>query len=169
MRLEVVYCKLFEFLAVYVGDGVRIIILIYKEGGTNMRDERMKILQMLDDGKINAEQAEDLIIALAKSEGTYKYHWQPSIDIDKEKFNEKMSQFAESMDSFAKDVSCKAHEVYKDVEPKLKNAAKTVIEKTAALADEVSKNLNESIRKMEEDIAQSGHVVYNKPEDGNNN
>ena len=134
-----------------------------------MRDERMKVLQMLDDGKIDAEQAEDLIIALAKSESSCKHHWHPHIDIDKEKFNEKMSQFAESMDSFAKDVGSKAHEVYKDMEPKLKSAAKTVIEKTAALADEVSKNLNESIRKMEEDMAQSSDVVYNKPEDSGNN
>ena len=146
-----------------------------------MRDERMKILQMLEDGKIEADEAHDLIIALAKSEGNFgKHHWHPhNIDIDKEKFNEKMNQFAESMDTFAKDFSCKAHEVYKDMEPKLKSAAKTVIEKTAALADEVSKNLTESIRKMEEEAAkkadcncgcqehQSSDVVYNKPENEN--
>ncbi|MCL2851632.1 MAG: hypothetical protein FWE20_01170 [Defluviitaleaceae bacterium] len=144
-----------------------------------MKEERMMILQMLSEEKISAEEAENLILALSKSE---KPHWHaPNIDIDKEKFNEKMGQFAESMDTFAKDFSSKAHEVYKDVEPKLRSAAKTLIEKTASLADEVSKNLNESIRKMDEDAGkkcdcgcqdhqhQSSDVVYNKPEDENNN
>jgi len=141
-----------------------------------MRDERIKILNMLEDGKIDAEEAENLILALAKSESSYKQWHAPHIEIDKDKFNERMGQFADSMDSFAKDFSGKAHEVYKDVEPKLKNAARTLIEKTAALADEVSKNLNESIRKLDDeasarkqDSSPSDSIVYNKPDDDNKN
>jgi len=158
----------------------------HKGGDDQMKDERMKILQMLDDGKIEAEEAESLLMALAKTDCGHHRHWQPNIDIDKEKFNEKFQQFAESMDSFAKDFSCKAHEVYKDVEPKLKSAAKTVIEKTASLADEIAKNLQESIRKMEEEAAakkqshegdcncgcqnhSNSSVVYNRPDDENRN
>lgn len=142
----------------------------HKGGDDTMKDERMKILQMLEEGKISAENAEDLLIALAKTEHPNKYWQSPHIDIDREKFSEKFGQFAESMDAFAKDFSCKAHEVYKDVEPRLKTAAKTVIEKTAALADEISKNLNESIRKMEEEVAAkkqeaNSEVVYNKSDE----
>ena len=118
-----------------------------------MKEERMKILQMLENETISPKNAEDLLLALARTEhGPFK-HWSPNIDIDKEKFNEKMSNFAESMDTFARDFSGRAQEMYKDMEPKLKSAAKTVIEKTANLADEISKNLNESIRKMEEEAA----------------
>jgi len=162
----------------------------HRGGDDQMKDERMKILQMLDDGKIDAESAQNLLMALAKTEcghgGWHGHgrHWHHNIDIDKDKFNEKMNQFADSMDSFARDFSGKAHEVFKDVEPKLKSAAKTVIEKTASLADEISKNLNESIRKMEDEVAaknqcdqgcncgcqdHSSNIVYNKPEDENKN
>jgi hypothetical protein len=142
----------------------------HKGGDDTMKDERMKILQMLEDGKISAENAEDLLIALAKTEQPHKYWHTPHIDLDKEKFGEKFGQFAESVDAFAKECSCKAQEVYKDVEPKIRSAAKAVIEKTAALADEISKNLNDSIRKMEEEVSAkkqeaSSDVVYNKPDE----
>lgn len=139
-----------------------------------MKDERMKVLQMLEDGKISVEDAQDLLMVLGKNEkGNYSH-----IEIDKDKVNEKVNQFAASVDSFAKDFSGKAQDMYKDMEPKLKYGAKAVIEKTAALVDEVSKNLNENIRKMEEENAQKqaseggeqpSDVVYNAPEEENKN
>jgi len=161
-------------------DGAQELLLVfsklnYKEGEDFMKDERMKVLQMLEDGKISVEDAQDLLAVLGKSE---KGHYSKSIEIDTDKVNEKVNQFAASVDTFAKDFSGKAQDMYKDMEPKLKYGAKAVIEKTAALVDEVSKNLNENIRKMEEEQAQRqcetsceqpSDVVYNKPEDENNN
>ena len=148
----------------------------HKEGDDLMKDERMKVLQMLEDGKISVDDAQELLAVLAKSGKGNHYS---NIEIDTDKVNEKVNQFAASVDSFAKDFSGKAQDMYKDMEPKLKYGAKAVIEKTAALVDEVSKNLNENIRKMEEENAQkqcqegcnaqSNDVVYNKPEDENKN
>jgi len=163
-------------------DGAQELLLVfsklnYKEGEDFMKDERMKVLQMLEDGKISVDDAQDLLVVLGKSEKGQNYK---SIEIDTDKVNEKMNQFAAQVDSFAKDFSGKAQDMYKDMEPKLKYGAKAVIEKTAALVDEVSKNLNENIRKMEEEAAQKqdqeccnetppSDVVYTKPEDENKN
>lgn len=133
-----------------------------------MKEERLKVLSMLEAGKIDAKAAEELLYALAKtadleSKARTKLHKMLEDEHTGEAFSEKMSQFSESMEAFAKDVNTKASDIFRDIEPKMRTAAKAVIEKTAALADEVSKNLNESLRKMEEE--RQAHVLHNHTDD----
>ncbi len=49
------------------------------------------------------------------------------------------------MDQFTRDFGSKVQDVYKEVEPKVRKAGQTILEKTAAVFDEIAKSLNESL------------------------
>ena len=112
-----------------------------------MKEERLKVLHLLEEGKIDAKAAENLLYALAKT--AEKENKQKFLNWDDQpgQLNDKMNHFADALE----DINTKTREALKGIEPKVKEAAKSLIEKTACLADEVSKNLNESLRKMEEE------------------
>jgi polyhydroxyalkanoate synthesis regulator phasin len=102
-----------------------------------MHNERLQVLKMVEDGKINVDEAAKLLETLKTTE------YSP-------KFEEKFSNFAEDMKCFAKDVSTKLGEMYKSAEPKIKEFTKTVVTKTADIADNISHSLNEKVKKMNE-------------------
>jgi|GEM_PF-571198 len=113
----------------------------------SLKEERLKILELLEQGKIKSSEATELLGALKV--GAPEEHIK-SVDLE-EKFN----KFCKSLDAFAKDVSDKVGEFYKDVEPKVKEVTKKTIEKTVTVVDDLSKNLNESLKSMEEDEKKS--------------
>ena len=101
-----------------------------------MQEERMQILKMVEEGKINADEGVKLFEALKT--GT------PSVS-----FEEKFNKFAKDTGDFFKEIGDKVNEMYKKAEPKIKDATKTVVAKTAKVCDNISQGLNEKVRKME--------------------
>ena len=105
-----------------------------------MKQERLKILSLLEEGKITADDAGMLLEKLNQADG---YHF---ISEDTaEQVEEKLQRFAKSAEGFAKEFSSKVGHAYKDVEPKLKKASQTVLEKTASIVDDIAHALHESI------------------------
>ena len=111
-----------------------------------MGQERMKILNMLEEGKITAEDAVRLLEFVNVPEGDGKAEDAEKVDWHLE---EKFNAFAQNVNGLAKEFGTKVEAAYKDLEPKLKKASHKVVEKTAAVIDEISKALNESLRNME--------------------
>ena len=105
-----------------------------------MKEERLKVLELIENGKISAEEAAKLLDAL-KGGGSRDAR-------DEEE--DKLSRVSASVDSFAKDFKEKANAAFKQVEPRFKAATRTVIEKTVGVLDDISKSLSETLSNMEE-------------------
>jgi len=106
-----------------------------------MANEKMRVLDLLEEGKITAAEATELIGALGA----------PRI-INREtrdNIEERMQQFAKDCNKFAKEMGCKLQDAYKTAEPKLKMAGKTALEKAADALDNLASNINESIKNSE--------------------
>jgi len=109
-----------------------------------MRQERLKVLAMLEDGKITADDAATLLEKLNEADSNH------FISEDTAEYvEESLQRFAKNAEHFAKEFGQKAYSAYKDVEPKLKKASQTALEKTAAIVDEVAHALHESIEKAQ--------------------
>jgi len=104
-----------------------------------MQNEKMRVLDLLESGKINATEASELIGALNVSRNSSKE--------TRENVEEKLHQFAADCNKFAKEVGCKLQELYKDVEPKIKKASKSALEKAADALDNLACSINESLEK----------------------
>ena len=107
-----------------------------------MKQERLKILSMLEEGKISAE---DAALLLDKLNQAAEAHHHFISEDTAEQVEETLHKFAKSAEHFAKEFCSKAAHAYKDVEPKLKKASQTVLEKTAVIVDEIACSLHESI------------------------
>jgi polyhydroxyalkanoate synthesis regulator phasin len=106
-----------------------------------MKQERMKVLELLESGKITADEATRLLETIRRPEhGSFVFD-----DDTKEQFEEKVSRFTKNVDVFARDFGSKVENAYREFEPKLKKASQVVLEKTASVFDEISKSLNESL------------------------
>ena len=124
-----------------------------------MKQERLKILGMLEDGKISAEEAGMLLDRLNQADS----HHFISEDTA-EQVEEKIHRFAKNAEHFAKEFSQKAAEAYKDVEPKLKKASQAILEKTAAIVDDIAHSLHESIENAKARAAEQ-EAKQNKDDD----
>ena len=105
-----------------------------------MQDEKIMVLKMVEDGKISPDEAVKLLQALATPNESN------SVDVD-----EKLNTFYQSVESFAKDCNEKVSAIAKDVEPKLKEATKIIVEKITPLLDSLSNSLKESIKAEEKE------------------
>ncbi|MCL2235789.1 MAG: hypothetical protein FWB98_05050 [Defluviitaleaceae bacterium] len=103
-----------------------------------MQEERMKVLEMINEGKITADEGAKLLEALRCGDGG-------------QKFEEKFNKFAHDTKDFFKDVGGKINEMYKEVEPKVKSATQKVVSKTADIAENISQKLDEKAKSMEAD------------------
>jgi len=101
--------------------------------------ERMKVLELLEAGKISADEATKLLEALGGPHFMSKDA--------RENLEERVGSFAKEVNKFAKDLGCKVQDLYKDVEPKIKKASQSALEKTAAVLDDLAHNINDSIEK----------------------
>lgn len=104
-------------------------------------NEKMRVLDLLESGKISAEEAAHLLEVLGSPKLVSKE--------TRENVEEKVSQFANEVSKFAKDVGCKMQEYYKSVEPKLKKASQSALEKAAAALDGLAHNISDSLEKAE--------------------
>ena len=103
----------------------------------------MKILSLLEEGKITADEAAKLIEAMKRNdeaEGFFKFETPTQ-----EQVEEKFKHIAKNVDSFAREFGGHVEKTYRKMEPKLKKASQAVLEKTATIFDEISKSLNESL------------------------
>ncbi|MCL2365242.1 MAG: hypothetical protein FWC71_11355 [Defluviitaleaceae bacterium] len=103
--------------------------------------EKMRVLDLLEAGKITADEASKLLEALGKSR---------MFDKEKrEQMEEKLQKFAHDVNKFAKDVGEKVHGMYKNMEPKIKKASQTALEKAASALDDLACTIQESMGKGE--------------------
>ena len=108
-----------------------------------MNDPKMRVLDLIESGKITADEGAKLIQAL----GAPKFISQEQ----KEHMEEKFQQFAQDVSKTCKEVGSKVHVFYKDVEPKIKKASQTALEKAAQALDSLAKNIHESLEKAVEE------------------
>lgn len=113
-----------------------------------MKDERMKVLEMLEKQVITAEEAQRLLELLTKPIKGERAREAASCFT--EDFSDKAEMFGEKVEALAKDFAQKLEAVAKDVEPKLKKATQIIIEKTVATVDEVSKAFHEETTKCDD-------------------
>ncbi len=114
-----------------------------------MKKERLKVLEMIESGKINVEEATKLLEAL---KGSSEYEWDPT---DYDDAEEKLNQFSQSVDSFAKEFGDKVNSTFKEMEPKLRSAAKVVVEKTITVVDDLAKVLGDTAKNLDNKEAKS--------------
>ena len=107
-----------------------------------MRQERLKVLSLLEEGKITAEDAGLLLDKLNQHDSHHFISEETA-----EQVEEKLHRFAKSAENFAKEFSQKAACAYKDVEPKLKKASQAILEKTASIVDDIANSLHDSLEK----------------------
>ena len=107
-----------------------------------MKQERMKVLGMLEEGKISADEAATLLDKLNQAD-----HHHFISEETAEQVEEKLHRFAKSAEGFAREFGHKAAEAYKDVEPKLKKASQAILEKTASVLDDITHSLHATIEK----------------------
>lgn len=98
-----------------------------------MVEEKMKILKMLEEGKITADEAVNLLNSL-DGKITNKNKTHESRDNQQQKKTE----------SYSMDIDKKIEALSKDLAPKIEKAAKTVIDKANSFADKISKSLSSS-------------------------
>jgi polyhydroxyalkanoate synthesis regulator phasin len=104
----------------------------------------MKVLELVEEGKVTVEEATKLLDALSAGITAFDNY-----EID-EGLEERLHDFSRSVNSFVKDIGDKLNTTYKDVEPKLKTATRAIVEKTATIADEVSRTLRENLKATDE-------------------
>jgi len=109
-----------------------------------MREERMRVLALVEEGKITVEDATKLLEALSMSVSPTEEYAQ-----DSREFERKVNAFAKNAEAFARECGCKMEGAFREVEPKLRKASKVVLTKTASVIDELAKALNENLQNME--------------------
>ena len=97
-----------------------------KQGGYDMKKERMSILNMLEKGIITAQEAERLLLAL---NGTAKTPEREGVN---DVVNQALNKAGSAINTFAKAVGQQAEKL----EPKVKNVAEKVTEKACVIADD---------------------------------
>jgi len=104
-----------------------------------MKEERLAILKLIDEGKISASEGVKLLNALRD-------------DIPKREFEieDGINKVTSAMDSFAKDIKEKFCDFTKDAEPRMKKASQSIIEKTSEIFGEISKNLKDMLSNDDE-------------------
>jgi hypothetical protein len=107
----------------------------------NANPEKMRVLDLLESGKINADEASQLLGVL-NSPRLIKPE-------TRENMEEKFQQFAKDCNKFAKDVGCKAQELYKKSEPTIKKASRAALEKTTEAVDKLACALHKSLEKSD--------------------
>ena len=106
-------------------------------------NEKMRVLELLESGKITADEAAKLMEALGVGPRVFTKE-------NKENIEEKLQQFSKDVNKFAKDAGVKIQEFYKEVEPKLKKAGFVALEKCANTLDSLAKSIHESLEKNKE-------------------
>ena len=103
-----------------------------------MEKERMQVLKMIDEGKINVDEAAKLLDVLKTSGGK-----------ESSNLEDRFNKFSNDTKVFLKDMGKKINHIYEKAEPKVKDATKKVVAKTADIAENISQSLNDKVKDME--------------------
>jgi len=93
-------------------------------------DKQDRILKMLEENKITAREAKELLDALGNN-----YFYQEK---QNKEFKNKLERFSKSAQSITKDISEQIGKTYKFLEPKVAKATCCVFEKTADIMQDLS-------------------------------
>lgn len=103
-----------------------------------MKEERMKVLEMLEKQTITAEEAQRLLELLTKPVER-KERVKEAACCFTEDFTDKAEAFGDKVEAAVKEFAQNLESMAKNVEPKLRKATQIIIEKTVSTVDEVSK------------------------------
>ena len=101
-------------------------------------NEKMRVLDLLESGKITAADAAMLLDSLGKSQGFMNKEARENVE-------EKIRIFAQDCGKLAKEVGGKVQVFYKGVEPKIKKATHTALEKAACVLEDLACSISESL------------------------
>jgi hypothetical protein len=105
-----------------------------------MQEERLMILKLLEEGKINVDEASRLLDTLNLNMGYKKLnHSNQNMG---ELLEDKVNKLAQSVNSLAKDLAQYASKTYKKVEPSLKKMTKSALNKTSEITQSLSNKIN---------------------------
>lgn len=107
-----------------------------------MKQERLKVLSLLEEGKVTADEAANLLDKLNQADNRHFISEDTAEHVE-----ENLHKFAKNVEHFAKELAHKVEHAYRDVEPKLKRASQVALEKTAAVVDDIAHSLHDSIEK----------------------
>jgi polyhydroxyalkanoate synthesis regulator phasin len=127
-----------------------------------MKQAKMKVLELLEMGKITADEATKLLDAMKRNDGNGGFVFDEDT---REQLEEKVARFSKNVDAFAKDFGSKVESVYRDLEPKIKKASAVVLEKTAAVFDDISRSLNESLENARKAAENAEGCRCDEPDD----
>ena len=105
-------------------------------------NEKMRILDMLESGKITAADAAMLLESVGKTQRFVSQETRENVE-------DKLQRFAQDCGKLAKEVGDKMHDFYKGVEPKLKKASQSALEKAACVLEDLASNISESLETVE--------------------
>ena len=105
-----------------------------------MNNEKMRILDLLEAGKITASDAAMLLESLGRGHGFISKETRENVE-------DKLQRFAQDCSKLAKEVGEKVHGFYKGVEPKIKKASQTALEKVACTLEDLACSISESLEK----------------------
>ena len=125
-----------------------------------MKEERMKILNMLEKGIINAEEAQSLILALGVSDKKSRKS-KEEIGAD---LNEALNKAGESVGMIAKFVGDKTEQVVEEARPILKKVVDTVADKANCAADDI-KNFADKKRNKTDNSCSTDDFEYVQEEE----
>jgi len=108
------------------------------------KNEKMRVLDLLESGKINANEAAQLLSVLNNPNKLITKE-------SRENAEEKMRQFAKDCSQFAKECGHKMQDLYSDAKPKIKKASQTALEKAADALDNLAHSINESLDAPDEE------------------
>lgn len=106
------------------------------------QEERIMVLQMLQEGKISVDDATKLLETLDSG----KHHCdKKSHDIE-----DKIKKLSKCVDGIAKDLGDQFGNAYKNIEPKFKKSMQCVFQKTADVMHDLSKKLSDTSDKLDD-------------------
>jgi len=107
--------------------------------------EKMRVLDLLEAGKINAEEAATLLAVLNRGPRFITKQTRDNME-------EKFKQFAIDCNRFARNVCSKSKEFYNDVQPKIKRVCKNALHKSACALDNAAAHISDGTDSTEEDL-----------------
>ncbi len=104
-----------------------------------MSNEKMKILKMLEEGKINAQEASRLL-----ESGKFESYKEENRSNDQGGARSASRPTGKTFDDYADDFNRKFSSLAGELEPKINKFAEKVVEKTVAVADKISETIASS-------------------------
>lgn len=120
-----------------------------------LKEERMLVLNMVQEGKISVDEATRLLDNLRPNHNFNEYGDSESV------FHKKINTISENVEELSKDIGDKLACMFKKFEPHAKSATKKVVEKTISVMNNISKALEESDSQLQNQNSQDVLDSYN--------